>query len=227
MAKKDKKKEGSSGGTDLAIAVLTALAGGIAAFLVVLIAGAIISPESFKTQAAQAEPIVSHRGTLPTQRPAQGPMQTQNPEETDAPVETVPATQTQEPSNPPSEPTEAPPNTKPPEQTNPPAPTKAPAEQNPGPVVSANPTTPPARQTQAPAQSGNSGTIQNSDGTYKHDFSGGRVLATTQSNNRGDPVYHTKDCRAAKIIPPENERWYQSAQAAKDDNRRLCGYCAR
>lgn len=87
------------------------------------------------------------------------------------------------------------------------------------------PTTSPSQQTPAPTQVGNGQTVPNNDGTYTHDFSGGRVLATMQSNNNGDPVYHIKDCRAAKIIPPENEYWYESEQAAKNDGRRLCGYC--
>lgn len=220
MAKKDKKEKGSSGGTDLAIAVLTALAGGIAAFLVVLIAGAIISPESFKTQAAQAEPTVSHRGTLPTQRPTQGPMQTQNPEETDAPVETVPATQTQKPSNPPSEPTEAPPNTKPPEQTNPPAPTKAPAEQNPGPVVSANPTTPPARQTQAPAQAGNQG---GGTSSITNEITGD-LSRTAYWVDGGESYHFSRGCRSLARSTNIHEGTLQDAlNAGKTDP---CNNCA-
>ena len=60
-----------------------------------------------------------------------------------------------------------------------------------------------------------------------HDFSGGRVLITTKSDNNKDPVYHTRDCRAAKEIPAENVGWFDSEQAAIDDGRRLCGLCAK
>lgn len=86
------------------------------------------------------------------------------------------------------------------------------------PEVSLKPTSEPSAQSTA-------GTVSNGDGTYTRDFSGGRVLATTQSNNGGDPVYHIRNCQSAKTIPPENEYWYESAQAAENAGRRLCGNC--
>lgn len=111
------------------------------------------------------------------------------------------------------------------------SPTNTPASETAGPSNVPGQTTEPAEeqtqasaQTQVPAQSGG-GTISNGDGTYTHTFSGGRVLITSQSDNNGEPVYHTKDCQAAKLIPPENEGWYDSAQAAIDAGRRLCGHC--
>lgn len=226
MANKD-KKPGLTGG-DILLAVLLALIGGISAFLVILIGGSLLAPDFGKSQTADQPPAVSQpvRGTLPSS----APVFTHTPKPTDPPVEpsdepepeqTVePEQQTVEPTAPPSQPPE-------PAQTQAPTPTqsRAPA-QNPDPVISINPTTPPAVPTQAPAQP-NRGTTSNGDGTYTHDFSGGRVLITTQSNNNNDPVYHTRDCRSAKIIPPENEFWYASAQAAESANRRLCGNCAR
>ena len=74
----------------------------------------------------------------------------------------------------------------------------------------------------------NSGTSggNSSSTTYIHDFSNGRVLITTASDNNGDPVYHTRDCRVAKTIPPKNEDWYDSAQEAIAADRRLCKICA-
>lgn len=77
-----------------------------------------------------------------------------------------------------------------------------------------------------PNQPQPSGT-QLSEGTGSRDFSGGRVLATTASNNNNDPVYHTKNCRSAKKIDTSDEKWYNSAADAEADGRRLCGICAR
>lgn len=235
MAKKKDKKPGLTGG-DILIAVLIALAGGTAAFLVILIAGSLLAPDFGKSPTADQPPAVSRpiRGTLPSSAPASAP--TPAPEPTEPPEEPSnepEPEQTAEPAQQTAEPTAKPTQAPPPAQTRAPAPTptKTPAAapsrtpaQNPGPVVSINPTVPPVRQTQAPTQSGG-GTTSNGNGTYTHDFSGGRVLYTTQSNNNNDPVYHTRDCRAARIIPPENTAWYASAQAAINDGRRLCGFC--
>lgn len=58
-------------------------------------------------------------------------------------------------------------------------------------------------------------------------FASGQVLATTESNNNGKPVYHTKNCTAAKKIAEESELWYESEQAAKAAIRDLCGICGR
>lgn len=63
--------------------------------------------------------------------------------------------------------------------------------------------------------------------TYIHDFSNGRVLATAASDNGGDPVYHTKDCRSAVKITGNDEIWYDSAEAAQRDGRRVCKNCSR
>lgn len=163
--------------------------------------------------------------------PAASPEETSAPEPTQEPPEATPDVPA---------PTQGPQDSAPASDTagdsaDSPAPSREPTQtsggtptQDLGPAVSAPPTAqvtePPA---QAPAQSGNAGTVQNSDGTYSHDFSGGRVLITTQSSNSNDPVYHTQDCQAARKIPPENEGWFDSAQAAVDDGRRLCGYCGR
>ena len=128
-------------------------------------------------------------------------------------------------------PTEAPPNNKPPAQTKPPeaTQTRAPATQDPGPIISVQPTvptSPPAQQTQRPAQTGSqgggSGTVANGDGTYTHDFSGGRMLGTINSDK-----YHCYDCRAAKTIPPENCVWYNSENDAIAASRSRCGICWR
>lgn len=217
------KKDGG-----ILLPILYALLGGVGGFLVVLFIG--IGIGAFNTQgqvAAQPSAQPSYRGTLPTQKPTRDPVQTPAPEETDGPVETEPDAQTREPSNPPAEPTKAPESTQTPSrQTSPPVSTRAPSRpaqtQNPGPVVSINPTTQPVRPTQAPAQSGGAGTIQNNDGTYTHDFSGGRMLGTINSDK-----YHCGDCRAAKTIPPENCVWYNSEDEAKADGRSRCGICWR
>ena len=62
---------------------------------------------------------------------------------------------------------------------------------------------------------------------YAHNFSGGRVLITTASDNNSDPVYHTTDCTAAQKISAEDAAWFESEDAAKANGRRLCGFCAR
>lgn len=67
----------------------------------------------------------------------------------------------------------------------------------------------------------------NGEETYTHDFSGGRVLVTTASNNNNDPVYHTQDCRAAIKISPSDAYWYDSAKDAEAAGRRLCGNCKK
>ncbi len=75
----------------------------------------------------------------------------------------------------------------------------------------------------------NDGTKSSGNGTetYTHDFSGGKVLITKASDNNNDPVYHTRDCMAAKKISPSDEYWYDSAKDAEADGRRLCGNCKR
>lgn len=59
----------------------------------------------------------------------------------------------------------------------------------------------------------------------ERDFSGGRVLATTASNNNNDPVYHTRNCASAQRIAKEDEYWYDSAEDAIEDGRRKCKRC--
>lgn len=79
-----------------------------------------------------------------------------------------------------------------------------------------------------PQNGGKSNPIEGpSSVTSTRDFSNGRVLATTESNNNNDPVYHTKDCSAAKKIAKESEYWYNSAEEAEAAGRRLCGNCGR
>jgi len=109
-----------------------------------------------------------------------------------------------------------------------PAPTRSPSTAPSGvPVQTTSPVVPSTRPVQQPpTQSGNQ-SGGGSQATHIHDFSGGRVLATTESNNKNDPVYHIKDCTSAQKILPENAYWYDSAQAAIDAGRRLCGNCAR
>lgn len=179
--------------------VLIALLGGIGGFLVVLFIGIGVGAFDVQQQTAAAPPAQSSRGTLPSATPVQTAAPTQT--SPDEPEETQGAEPTQEPSTAPVQEPDA--------QTQAPAQTQA------------------SVASDAPAGNQGGGTISNGDGTYAHDFSGRRVLATTESNNNNDPVYHTKDCAAAKKIPPENELWYNSEQAAKDDSRRLCGNCGR
>lgn len=96
----------------------------------------------------------------------------------------------------------------------------------------------PAQSTQSPAQTPASNTkaspaaqapkpTTGSNGSYTHDFSGGRVLITKASNNNNDPVYHTKDCVSARKIASADEYWYDSAKDAENAGRRLCGNCSR
>lgn len=68
----------------------------------------------------------------------------------------------------------------------------------------------------------NSATTKKSDGTYQHDFSGGRILGTKESNK-----YHNSDCIGARKIPPENEVWYNSVSDAVAAGRESCGSCYR
>lgn len=237
MANKNKKNPHRLTATDIALAVLAALGGAIAFMTIALVAGSLLFPESWGRKTAE-EPSArpSYHGTLPSKAPTStpAPSHTEPPEEPSSeptPEETEePVRQTTEPTATPSQApqtqapaaqTQAPVQTRAPTPT--PTPTRAPTVpvQTPAPVV----TVPPVQNTPVPTQTGNAGTIQNGDGTYTHDFSGGRVLATRESNNNNDPVYHTKDCRSAKRIPPENELWYSSAQAAQNDGRRLCGIC--
>lgn len=168
-------------------------------------------------ETAEHPPTPSHaiRGTLPSTPPTETPTK-----ETAEPTE-GPENQPQQEESPTDAPTENPAANPPATQTQ--APTHA---QPPVPATTINPTSPPAQQTQTPVRPAG-GTVSNGDGTYTHDFTGGRVLATAESNNNNDPVYHTKDCTSARKIPPENEIWYASEQAAKDAGRRLCGNCGR
>lgn len=189
-AEPPKGKEEEGGG--LLVPILYAALGGIGGFLVILFIGVGIG--AFDAQgktAGQPSAQPSYRGTLPTQRPTQEPVQTLGLEQTDSPAETELYSQTQAPSNPPVDPTDA---------------TQAPT----------------ALPTQAPEQSGSAGTVRNNDGTYTHDFSGGRMLGTVNSDK-----YHYYDCRAAKTIPPENCVWYNSEDEAKADGRSRCGICWR
>lgn len=240
MASKDKKKKRLMTGTDIALAVLTALGGSVLFMTVVLVAGSIMFPDSWRSAAADAPPArPSYYGTLPSRAPAREPTpeptesimpdDTSAPESAQTPYEAVPDTpapapsqaQTQTQSPAPSR-TQAPST---PVPTRAPTPTRSPAAQNPDPVVSINQTAPPTRQTQAPAQARNQGGAVSGDRTAK--FAAGKALATTASNNNNDPVYHTTNCRSAQRIAASDEYWYDSAQAAEAAGRRLCGNCAR
>lgn len=235
MAKKNKKKR-LLDGTDIALAILAALGGSVLFMTAVLVAGSIMFPDSGKrvtAEAPSAQP--SYRGTLPSRAPTQAPtpeaVESIVPDVTDAPESAqTPSEAVHDAPEPANSQASAQNNTPSPAASKAPAPTttraptpaRAPAAQNPGPVVSINPTAPPTRQTQAPAQSGNAGTIRNNDGTYTHDFSGGKMLGTINSDK-----YHYYDCRAAKTIPPENCVWYNSEEEAKADDRSRCGICWR
>ena len=97
MAKKDKKSILTGG--DILIAVLISLASAIGFFLVVLVAGSILFPESWESQTAEAPSAqVTTRGTLPSKAPVQTaePMQ-DVPEETEDPVEAPGEEPAQEP----------------------------------------------------------------------------------------------------------------------------------
>lgn len=94
---------------------------------------------------------------------------------------------------------------------------------SPSPTPSAKPP-----ESQAPASPVQSNTPQTPAGNDRESkFASGQVLATTKSNNGGDPVYHTWNCRAAKKIAEESELWYESEQAAKADGRDWCGICSK
>ena len=204
---------------------------GILACVVLSLAGAVIMPDlnTGKNDEASA-PIESTTRALEVEsenstttypkksktkileRPSEPPDDTEESEETDNGGDISPS----------SVPTNTPTPTPTPNPTPTPAPTPEPTPV-PTPVPTPAPTPTP---TPAPVQSGDK-TISNSDGTYTHFFTNGRVLITTESNNNDDPVYHTWDCRAAKKISPESEGWYDSEQAAINAGRRLCGYCSK
>lgn len=237
MANKD-KKPGHSGG-DTLIAVLIALICGTSAFLVFLLGGSFIAQRLENSQAVDQPPAASQdvRTASPSNAPSSAPssvpspepvLESDNPEEPSEepsnepdpePAQTAEPVQESEP--PAAEPSQAPAQTQAPAST--PTPTRTPTapttpSQNPAPAVSIQP----VQNTTAPIQSGNAGTTLNSNGTYTHDFSGGHVLGTVNSDK-----YHTYDCSAAKKIPPENEVWYDSAADARADGRDLCGICGK
>lgn len=98
-----------------------------------------------------------------------------------------------------------------------PSPSVAPS-QSVSPSQSETPASQPVQSSPPQATAGNSG-----DRASR--FASGQVLATAESDNGGDPVYHTTDCRAAQKIAVGSELWYSSEQAAKNAGRRICGYC--
>ena len=95
------------------------------------------------------------------------------------------------------------------------------------------PSTPPNNtgSSQNTGNSSSSGTAAVDNGgsdeneTYEDKFAKGMVMITTASNNSNDPVYHTKLCRSAKAIQPEDVDWYASAGDAEAAGRRICGNC--
>lgn len=233
------RKQKGSGlkGEDVLVGIMISVASGAAVFFLAL---GVVGFASGRQETMEQPPAPSHtaRVTLPSSNPepTQKPVVESLEPSTEPEQNTEPVQQTEVPKE---QPTQAPATTQDPAQTQTPTQTQAPTAtktpaptKNPGPIVSISPTMPPAQQTKAPQQSSGQGgngawDTSNGDGTYTHDFSGGRVLATTQSNNGGNPVYHIKDCQAARKIPPENVCWYDSAQAAINDGRNLCGYCGR
>ena len=148
-------------------------------------------------ETADRTPAATARGTLPSK----------SPEKTPAPATAEPSAGLSGESEQPEEPIQQ-------EDTPAEKPTQA-SEQTEEPEATTNQTDFPS-QTQEPVQLGGT-TVSNGDGTYTHDFSGGRVLITTESNNSGNPVYHTRDCSAAKKIKPENVYWYDSAEDATEN----------
>ncbi len=89
--------------------------------------------------------------------------------------------------------------------------------------VNINPSSP---ATNKPQNGGaNTGTQSGED--VSSNFAAGKVLVTSASDNNNDPVYHTKYCRSAQKIDQNDMRWYDSAQEAEDDGRRICGNCKK
>lgn len=108
-----------------------------------------------------------------------------------------------------------------------PSPSIAPS-QSPGPSVAPSQSVSPSQsETPAsqPVQSNPPQATAGNSGDRASRFASGQVLATSESDNGGDPVYHTENCRAAQKIAAESELWYSSEQAAKNAGRRICGYC--
>lgn len=194
MAKRKDKKSGQTGG-DVLIAVLIALAGSLAFFAVVLVAGSLMFPETWEQQTAEQPPVQSfYRGTLPSRAPAPAPTPPpangSDPERTAEPDQNSPAPTATPPQAPAAAQTQPPAQTGSPAATpsSPPAatPSKAPA-QNPGPIVSISPTVPPVRQTQPPAQSGGSGSTN----------SGGRIIYITPTGRR---YHYDNHCNGGTYI---------------------------
>lgn len=226
----DKQKEGRIMGDkgsglmmeDYLIAFFGALAGGIALFLAIGIPGYLITERA----AAQAEDVSQSMQAAPESRSVPSAPTTEQNKPTAATVPVEPEPEEQEPIQtddmPKPEPAINPAKTSDPESSEP-AQIQEPAKQLSTSTTNQTHQLPAPTQPEekAPSQSGTSA----NNVTIARDFSSGRVLATTQSSNNGNPVYHTKDCQAAKKILPESEYWYDSAQAAENDGRRLCGYC--
>lgn len=240
MAKKDKKKKRLLDGSDIVLAILAALGGSVAFMTAVAIVGSIMFPDPGRVTAEAPSAQPSYRGTLPSRAPTKAPepgIEESAPTETDAPgptqtpSEAVPDTpapaQSQAPaqSDPP-----APARTQAPAPSRAPTPTKAPtpmpsrtpAAQNPGPVVSIDPTAPPARQTQAPAGApgGSGGSGWNTETFSRDNWPQGKFLGSVDSDK-----YHNSNCRGARRIRPENEIWFNSEDEARATNYSRCGYC--
>ena len=106
-------------------------------------------------------------------------------------------------------------------------------EPEPAKELEAQPTIAPSEKPKAPAASASSNQANaNGGGTPNREtnadkFSAGKVLITTASNNNGKPVYHTKYCSSAQKIAQNDMYWYDSAEDAIADGRKLCGNCSR
>lgn len=71
------------------------------------------------------------------------------------------------------------------------------------------------------SQTGSSDADSASSNTYsRDDWPEGKLLGTSESDK-----YHSGNCMGAQQIPPENEIWYDSVEAAEADNRSPCGIC--
>lgn len=154
------------------------------------------------------------------------------PEETEEPTQNTPEPELEPaPSTAPEQKPAAPAQTQKPAQSN-----SASASQPKAPAINPQVVTPQPNSgstgSTKPSSSGNSANSSSSGntsnaGAYAENFSAGKVLITTASNNNGKPVYHTKYCVSAQKISPNDMYWYNSVEDAKKDGRQLCGNCKK
>lgn len=243
MANKDKKKKRLMTGTDIALAILAALGGSVLFMTVVLVAGSIMFPDFGRGATADAPSArPSYYGTLPSRAPTREPTpeptesimpdDTSAPEPTQMPSEAVPDTPAPAPSQAPAQTqppapsrTQAP---SAPVPTRAPTPTRGPAAQNPGPVVSINPTAPPTRQTQAPAQAGNQGGGGRGDADNFNAYNNPdqQQTAARYVLNTSTMKFHNPTCNDVARIARQN---YAESNLSRDEIMRNgyspCGHC--